>query len=97
MPTVFTYAPFDRQQLLCRASSPTSTTSTTLLSSPTAPTSISPSSSPTPPPTAFPTPTALTGSYFFLANSHILSPLLPMMKFSNSRNYLEYKLMIMNL
>jgi hypothetical protein len=31
-----------------------------------------------------------------LANSHLLSFVLPMIKLSNSRNYLEYELMIMN-
>jgi hypothetical protein len=38
-----------------------------------------------------------TSSYFFLANSHLLSFVWPMMKLSNSRNFLEYELMIMNL
>jgi hypothetical protein len=33
----------------------------------------------------------------FWANSHLLSFVLPIMKLSNSRNYLEYELMIMNL
>jgi hypothetical protein len=34
---------------------------------------------------------------FFLANSHLLSFVLPMIKLSNSINCLEYELMIMNL
>jgi hypothetical protein len=33
----------------------------------------------------------------FWANSHLLSFVLPIMKLSNSRNYLKYELMIMNL